>query len=189
MEMTSNKRIEANTEKIWKALNDTEVLKASMPGCESFEATGENTFQAKITAKVGPVKARFTFKVNLTDIDAPNGYTINGEGHGGAAGFARGSATVKLAEDDGATMLSYSVKANVGGKLAQLGGRLIDGAARKIADEFFGNFIEIVTGGTQGPDQTVTTDSSASQEIVGLPTWVWIIGIVLAGAAVLFTFA
>lgn len=82
MEMTSNKRIEANTEKIWNALNDTEVLKASMPGCESFETTGENTFQAKITAKVGPVKARFTFKVNLTDIDAPNGYTINGEGHG-----------------------------------------------------------------------------------------------------------
>ena len=189
MEMTSNKRIEANTEKIWNALNDTEVLKASMPGCESFEVTGENTFQAKLTAKVGPVKARFTFKVNLTDIDAPNGYTINGEGNGGAAGFARGSATVKLAEDDGATMLSYSVKANVGGKLAQLGGRLIDGAARKIADEFFGNFIEIVAGGTQGPDQTVTTDSSASQEIVGLPTWVWIIGIVLAGAAVLFTFA
>ena len=96
---------------------------------------------------------------------------------------------MKLAEDDGATVLSYSVKANVGGKLAQLGGRLIDGAARKMADEFFGNFIEIVTGGTQGPDQTVTTDSSASQDVVGLPTWVWIIGIVLAGATVLFAFA
>ena len=189
MEMISNKRIEANREKIWNALNDTEVLKASMPGCESFEATGENTFQAKITAKVGPVKARFTFKVNLTDIDPPNGYTINGEGHGGAAGFANGSATVTLAEDDGDTMLSYRVKANVGGKLAQLGGRLIDGTARKMADEFFGNFVAIVVDGTQGPDQTVTTDPSVSQEIIGLPTWVWIIGIVLAGAVVLLAFA
>jgi len=189
MEMISNKRIEADREKTWNALNDTEVLKASMPGCESFEATGENTFQAKITAKVGPVKARFTFKVNLTDIDPPNGYTINGEGHGGAAGFANGSATVTLAEDDGATMLSYRVKANVGGKLAQLGGRLIDGTARKMADDFFGNFVAIVVDGTQGPDQTVTTDPSVSQEIIGLPTWVWIIGIVLAGAVVLLAFA
>ena len=133
MEMNSKKRIEAIPEKVWKALNDTEVLKASMPGCESFEATGENTFEAKITAKVGPVKAKFKFNVSLTDIDPPNGYTISGEGQGGAAGFAKGSAAVNLAGENGATILTYNVKANVGGKLAQLGGRLIDGTARKMA--------------------------------------------------------
>ena len=189
MEMNSKKRIEAIPEKVWNALNDTEVLKASMPGCESFEATGENTFAAKITAKVGPVKAKFKFNVSLTDIDPPNGYTISGEGQGGAAGFAKGSAAVNLAGENGATILTYNVKANVGGKLAQLGGRLIDGTARKLADEFFGNFIEIVAGDTQDPEKTVTTDSQASQETSGLPIWAWIIGIVAAGAAVLLAFA
>ena len=132
---------------------------------------------------------KFKFNVNLTDIDPPNGYTISGEGQGGAAGFAKGSAAVNLAGENGATILSYNVKANVGGKLAQLGGRLIDGTARKMADEFFGNFIEIVAGETQDPDETVTTDSQASQETSGLPIWAWIIGIVAAGAAVLLAFA
>lgn len=146
MEMNSEQYIPADREKVWAALNDTEILKAAMPGCEEFDATAENEFTAKITAKVGPVKARFKFNVNLTEVDAPNGYTINGEGQGGVAGFAKGSATVTLSDEGEGTLLSYAVKANVGGKLAQLGARLIDGTAKKMADEFFGNFVEILSG-------------------------------------------
>ena len=150
MEMNAEQHIPAPRETVWAALNNTEILKAAMPGCEEFEAVGEHEFVAKITAKVGPVKAKFKFNVSLTDVDPPNGYTINGEGQGGVAGFAKGGASVSLTEEEGGTLLRYSVKANVGGKLAQLGARLIDGTARKMADEFFGNFVSILSGGTGG---------------------------------------
>ncbi|MDD9890519.1 MAG: carbon monoxide dehydrogenase subunit G [Gammaproteobacteria bacterium] len=146
MEIISEQRIPASRDEVWAALNDTEILKQAMPGCESFEAIEENVFEAKITAKVGPVKAKFKFNVELTDIDAPNGYTIKGEGQGGVAGFAKGSAKVDLTEDGVETILAYNVQANVGGKLAQLGARLIDGTAKKMADEFFGNFNELLGG-------------------------------------------
>ena len=151
MEMQAEQHIPAPREKVWEALNNTEILKASMPGCEEFEAVGDNEFTARITAKVGPVKAKFKFNVSLTDIDPPKGYTINGEGQGGVAGFAKGSASVELSEDGDGTLLGYTVKANVGGKLAQLGARLIDGTAKKMADEFFGNFVEIVSGDPEEP--------------------------------------
>jgi len=146
MEMISEQRIPAPAEKVWAALNDTEILKQAMPGCESFDAIEENKFEAKITAKVGPVKAKFKFNVELSDINPPNGYTISGEGQGGVAGFAKGSARVDLTEDGSDTILAYNVQANVGGKLAQLGARLIDGTAKKMADEFFGNFNELLSG-------------------------------------------
>ena len=152
MEMNAEQHIPAPRETVWAALNDTEILKAAMPGCEEFEAVGEHAFVAKITAKVGPVKAKFKFNVSLTDVDPPNGYTINGEGQGGVAGFAKGGASVSLTEEEGGTLLRYSVKANVGGKLAQLGARLIDGTARKMADEFFGNFVEILSGEATSAD-------------------------------------
>ena len=145
MEMISEQRIPASLDEVWTALNNTEILKQAMPGCESFDAVEENKFAAKITAKVGPVKAKFKFNVEMTDIDAPNGYTIMGEGQGGVAGFAKGSAKVDLTEDGTDTILAYNVQANVGGKLAQLGARLIDGAAKKMADEFFGNFNELLS--------------------------------------------
>ena len=145
MEMISEQRIAATREKVWAALNDTEILKQSMPGCESFEAVGENAFEAKITTKVGPVKAKFKFKVELVDIKAPHGYTIKGEGQGGVAGFAKGSAKVDLTEDGIETILVYDVQASVGGKLAQLGARLIDGTAKKMSDEFFGNFNDLLS--------------------------------------------
>jgi carbon monoxide dehydrogenase subunit G len=132
---------------VWAALNDTAILQQAMPGCESFDATGENTFEARLVTKIGPVKAKFKFDVELSDLDPPNGYTISGAGQGGAAGFAKGSASVSLTEQDGATLLAYNVQANVGGKLAQLGARLIDGVAKKMADEFFENFKEIVAAG------------------------------------------
>ena len=145
MEMISEQRIPASLDEVWTALNNTEILKQAMPGCESFDAVEENKFEAKITAKVGPVKAKFKFNVEMTDIDAPNGYTIMGEGQGGVAGFAKGSAKVDLTEDGTDTILAYNVQANVGGKLAQLGARLIDGAAKKMADEFFGKFNELLS--------------------------------------------
>ena len=145
MEMISEQRIPASLDDVWPALNNTEILKQAMPGCGSFDAVEENKFEAKITAKVGPVKAKFKFNVEMTDIDAPNGYTIMGEGQGGVAGFAKGSAKVDLTEDGTDTILAYNVQANVGGKLAQLGARLIDGAAKKMADEFFGNFNELLS--------------------------------------------
>ncbi|MDA1371988.1 MAG: carbon monoxide dehydrogenase subunit G [Proteobacteria bacterium] len=189
MEMNSAQRIEAGRQKVWEALNDTDVLKASMPGCESFDATSENTFEARITAKVGPVKARFKFNVNLYDIDPPNGYTIVGEGQGGAAGFAKGSASVNLTEDGAATILSYKVKANVGGKLAQLGARLIDGAAKKMADEFFGNFIAIVVGEAQASGESKELKQDTTAQHSGLPVWVWTTAVIVIAAIIYASFA
>ena len=143
MDMTGEYRIAASRERVWEGLNDPETLRASIPGCESLEKTGENSFTAKVVAKVGPVKAKFGGDVTLSNINAPESYTITGEGKGGAAGFAKGGADVKLAEDgEGGTILTYSAKADVGGKLAQLGSRLIDGTSKKMADEFFSNFRE-----------------------------------------------
>ncbi|MBT5456644.1 MAG: carbon monoxide dehydrogenase subunit G [Rhodospirillaceae bacterium] len=150
MEMSGEYKINASREKVWAGLNDPEVLKQSIPGCDEIEQTSDTSFTAKVTAKVGPVKAKFAGAVELTDIDAPNGYRISGEGKGGAAGFAKGGANVKLEEDGDGTLLKYEVDAQVGGKLAQLGARLIDGTAKKMASQFFENFAEVVTDGDTG---------------------------------------
>jgi carbon monoxide dehydrogenase subunit G len=133
----------------WEALNDIDVLKACIPGCESIEADGENAYAVAMTASVGPVKAKFKGRMNLTEIDAPHTYTIVFEGQGGAAGFGKGNAKVNLepGEDADTTRLTYNASAQVGGKLAQIGSRLVDGAARKIAAEFFKRFGEQLTAG------------------------------------------
>ena len=144
MDMKGEERIPASREAVWEALNDPEVLKASIPGCQELDKTSDTSFSATVQAKVGPVKAKFKGEVTLSDIDAPNGYTISGEGKGGAAGFAKGGARVSLSEDGGETVLSYDVDANVGGKLAQIGSRLIDSTAKKMAGEFFAAFKEQV---------------------------------------------
>lgn len=138
MQMNDSRRIAAPRATVWAALNDPAILRAAIPGCESLEMTSPTEMTAKVTLKVGPVKATFGGNVTLSDIDAPNGYRIIGEGSGGVAGFAKGGATVRL-EDDGpdATLLTYTVDAQIGGKLAQLGSRLIDGTARRLAEEFF----------------------------------------------------
>ena len=128
------------------ALDTPRALKASIPGCEELETTDDEGFRATVKVKVGPVSARFKGKVTLSDLDPPNGYRISGEGEGGVAGFAKGGATVALAEKDGGTLLSYNVEAQIGGKLAQLGQRLINGSAKKLADEFFANFAKAVQG-------------------------------------------
>ena len=146
MDMNGSQRIEASREKVYAALNDVEVLRQCIPGCESIEKTSDNEMNAKVTLRVSPVKASFTGKVLLSDLDPPNGYTITGEGAGGMAGFAKGSAAVNLEVDGSATILHYTVKADVGGKLAQLGGRLIDATATKLAGEFFEKFGSIVGG-------------------------------------------
>ncbi len=141
MEMTNTRIVPAPPDTVWNALNDPAILKDSIPGCESFEATGDDQWRAVVAAKVGPVSARFTGKVQMTDRTPPTGYTLKFEGQGGAAGFANGEAKVTLAPADNAsTALTYVVGASVGGKIAQIGSRLIDGAAAKIADEFFERF-------------------------------------------------
>lgn len=144
MDMNDSQRIEAPRDVVWAALNDTEVLKACIPGCEGIEKTSETEMEAKVTLKIGPVKASFTGKVTLSNIDPPNGYTISGEGSGGIAGHARGGADVRLEADGEATILHYSVKAEVGGKIAQLGSRLIDSTAKKLSGDFFEKFAEVV---------------------------------------------
>lgn len=147
MELKGEYRIEAPREVVWAGLNDPEVLKTSIPGCDEIEKLSDTEMNAKVTAKVGPVKAKFAGSVTLSDLNPPESYVITGEGKGGAAGFAKGSARVELEEDGAATLLRYTVDANVGGKLAQIGARLIEGTARKMADEFFGRFAEQVAAG------------------------------------------
>lgn len=146
MEIKGEYKIAAPREKVFAALNDQAVLQACIPGCESLEKTSDTEMKAKVRMRIGPVSASFSGKVTLSDIDPPNGYRISGEGQGGAAGFAKGGAVVTLREDAGDTVLNYNVDAQVGGKIAQVGARLIDGTAKKLADEFFGKFATMVGG-------------------------------------------
>ena len=146
MDLSGEYRIPAPRERVWEMLNDPDVLRACIPGCEELEQTAENAFSARVTTKVGPVKATFNGAVTLENINPPEGYTIAGEGKGGVAGFASGGADVHLAEDGAETILTYTANAKVGGKLAQLGSRLIDSTARKLADQFFTKFADMAGG-------------------------------------------
>jgi len=144
MTMAGEYQLPASQQAVWEKLNDPAVLKACIPGCQELNKTGDNGFQAVATIKIGPVKATFKGAVTLSDIDPPNGYKISGQGDGGVAGFASGGATVKLEPKDGGTLLTYAVEAQIGGKLAQLGQRLVNGVAKKLADEFFQSFAAAV---------------------------------------------
>ena len=189
MEIKGEYKIAAPRDKVFAALNDAAILQACIPGCESLEKTSDTEMKAKVRLRIGPVSASFTGKVTLSDIDPPNGYRISGEGQGGVAGFAKGGAVVTLRDDGGATVLDYNVDAQVGGKIAQVGARLIDGTARKLADEFFGKFAAMVGGpapaavaGTASAAETPSVapaPSAAAQR--GYKHWL-VIGI---GAAVL----
>ena len=151
MKMDETQRVPAPQAKVWAALNDPTILKACIPGCERLDMTSPTDMNGVVVIKVGPVKASFAGKVMLSELDPPNGYRISGEGSGGVAGFAKGGATVKLAPDGAdATLLHYVVDAQIGGKLAQLGGRLIDATAKKLAGEFFQSFAEAV-GSAEAP--------------------------------------
>lgn len=148
MTMTGEATLPAAKDVVWAKLNDPEVLKAAIPGCESLTKEDDTHFSAVVKVKLGPVKATFRGKVELQDLDPPNGYRIVGEGEGGIAGFAKGGAKVTVSDAEGGqTLLSYEVEAQVGGKLMQLGSRLIDSASKKLADEFFANFAKAVSAG------------------------------------------
>jgi hypothetical protein len=215
MDMTGEHPIKAPRAAVWAALNDPEILKLSIAGCEELNRTSDNEFQAQVTAKVGPVKAKFNGKVTLSDLDPPNGYTITGEGAGGAAGFAKGGAKVHLEDaPDGGTLLKYEVHAQIGGKLAQIGSRLVDGAARKMADDFFTAFaaavearvpasagaansptpiapespVELAAGAEPGIPTTAAIDASSDTAAKGLPPGVWIGGLIVVVGAGLWWF-
>jgi uncharacterized protein len=158
MEMTGEFRIPAPRQRVWEALNDPEILKQSIPGCQALEKVSDTEFNGRVLASVGPVRATFGGKVTLSDLDPPQSYTISGKGSGGVAGFANGGAKVELTEDDGATVLHYTVQAQVGGKLAQIGSRLIDGVARKMANDFFARFAAAVA-----PEQSLPAGAEPDQ--------------------------
>ena len=151
MEMTGEYKIPAPREKVWEALNDPEILKVCIPGCQEMSKESDTELSATVKSKVGPVSATFKGKVTLSDVDAPNGYKISGEGTGGVAGFAKGGAEVSLADDGDGTLLNYTATGQVGGKLAQIGSRLIDSTAKKMANEFFGKFAEVVAAENAAP--------------------------------------
>ncbi|HEY0236350.1 MAG TPA: carbon monoxide dehydrogenase subunit G [Afipia sp.] len=182
MQMNDSQRIPASKDKVWAALNDPEVLKKCIPGCQSLEMTSPTEMTATVVFKVGPVKATFGGKVTLSDLDPPNGYRISGEGSGGMAGFANGGATIKLeAEGPDATILHYEVDAQIGGKLAQLGARLIDSTAKKLAGEFFEKFAAVVSetdgsAGTGGGGKIAGTASVAVLALLLSANWCCLTG-------------
>jgi uncharacterized protein len=201
MDMTGEYRIAAPRQKVWEGLNDPAILKAAIPGCETIEKLSDTELAARVAAKVGPVSAKFSGKVTLSEIDPPNGYRISGEGTGGAAGFAKGGATVKLVDDgQGGTVLSYKVDAQVGGKLAQIGSRLIDGVSRKMADDFFARFSAAVAGPAPvaepvaapvapSPPPSQPRPVPAPTQGTRIPTWAWIAGLIVVVLIILAIFA
>ena len=178
MEMTGSQFIPLPQQRVWDALNDPEILKTCIPGCDSIEKVSDTEYKVAMTAAVGPVKAKFSGKLQLADLNPPNGYALNFEGSGGAAGFGKGGAQVTLALEDGGTKLSYSAKATVGGKLAQVGSRLIDAAARKMADDFFAKFNATVA--PPPPEALVAPPKKA------VPHWVWVLLAIIVAAIIAF---
>ena len=189
MDFSGRYVIPAPVEAVWAALNDPEILKFCIPGCQELEKTNSTEFHAVAALKIGPVKATFRGKVALSDVEAPHRCRLVGEGQGGVAGFAKGEAAVRLTPEEGGTVLDYSAKATVGGKLAQIGQRLIDGAARQIADDFFGRFSQALTAAQPDlalePDpghesetdvDLATKDARTKREIVAPE--IWVIGLV-----------
>jgi carbon monoxide dehydrogenase subunit G len=162
MDMSGSRTVPADIETTWRALNDPEVLKACIAGCESVERVSDNEYRLTMTARVGPVSARFTGRIVLADIVAPTSYTLSFEGQGGAAGFAKGEARVALADNNPGTRIDYQAKAQVGGKLAQIGSRLVDGAAAKVADDFFARFADRLGGPLPATVDADATNISAN---------------------------
>jgi carbon monoxide dehydrogenase subunit G len=204
MEMQGSVVIPAPRQAVWDALNDPEVLKQSIPGCQSINQISPTEIDASVRAKVGPVSATFQGKVTLSDLDPPNGYTISGEGKGGAAGFAKGGAKVKLTDEAEGTRLTYDVSATVGGKLAQIGSRLIDQTSKKLADEFFQNFSRNVGAAQPESAESAAAEAAAAPspapsatpspapkpaEKGGLSPWIWIPVLVAVIGAILWYYS
>jgi uncharacterized protein len=188
MELQGERTIPASVDTTWASLNDTEVLKACIAGCESLERTGENTMTAVVALKVGPVSARFKGNLALTNVNAPNGYTINFDGQGGVAGFGKGSADVALtAQGPQQTLLTYNARATVGGKMAQIGSRLIDATAGKITDDFFKAFearLQPAVAAAETTGAPVVVAAPAADG--GIAKLGWLIGAVVVLAIVYF---
>ena len=186
MDMSGEQRIPAPRAKVWEALNNPEILKKSIPGCDEINKISDTEMTAMVGAKVGPVKAMFKGKVTLSDIVPGTSYVLTGEGQGGVAGFGKGGARVTLEDDGAGTLLRYTAQAEVGGKLAQIGSRLIDGVARKMADEFFSRFNQAVVaeaGGAAGAAPQM--QPPAAPPASGMPPLIWQTGAVLIGLALL----
>ena len=183
MDMQGSRQLAITQQQAWDALNDPAVLKACIPGCDKVESTGENQYAIGMSVKVGPVAAKFAGKITLSDIVAPKSYSINFEGQGGAAGFGKGNSAVALTPNDAGCELNYTVHASVGGKIAQLGQRLIDGVAKSMAEDFFKRFDEAMQAaypnayaskavvGAPGP---IEGNAKKGADATGIPAWVWI---------------
>jgi carbon monoxide dehydrogenase subunit G len=183
MNLSGEYRIPAPPTRVWEALNDVNVLKACIPGCKSLDKTSETSFASVVTSKVGPISATFTGSVTLSDLDPPRGYTISGQGQGGAAGFAKMSARVSLSEDGTDTLLKYEANAEVGGKLASVGSRLVQGVARKNADDFFAAIAQQL-GGTGLPELVAPPAEAATaadgDKAGARSWWLWAAAVVVA---------
>ena len=183
MDMQGSRQLAITQQQAWDALNDPEVLKACIPGCDKVESTGDNQYAIGMSVKVGPVAAKFAGKITLSDIVAPKSYSINFEGQGGAAGFGKGNSAVILTPNDAGCELSYTVHASVGGKIAQLGQRLIDGVAKSMAEDFFKRFVEAMQAAypaayaakaESGTPDLMASSAPKSSDKAGIPAWVWI---------------
>lgn len=199
MEFVGEHVIPAPIDKVWSGLNDPEILQRSIPGCERMLRTGENEFTASVVARIGPVSATFKGKVELSDLDPPRAYTLTGRGQGGPAGFAKGSARIRLASEGESTRLNYTAELDIGGKLASVGGRLIQSVAKKNADDFFSTFSNVVTGRiipSEEPlsgDATITAgDGNAPQKVGGhiplIDRVAWLVAGIAIGVAGTFLF-
>lgn len=193
MEMQASRQLAVTQQQAWEALNDPEVLKTCIPGCDKVEPTGENQYTVGMAVKIGPVSAKFSGKITLSDIEPPKSYTIQFEGQGGAAGHGKGSSKVSLTPNDAGCELAYTVNAQVGGKIAQLGQRLIDGAAKSMAEDFFKRFdaemqrrYPAAAAAEAAPGAVAPTAATPAEDASGkTPTWVWVAGaVVLAVLAV-----
>ena len=179
MELSGEQRIPASRERVWEALNDPEVLRRCIPGAESLEKLSDTEFKATVALKIGPVRVKFAGDVTLSDLDPPNSYTISGQGSGGAAGFARGSARVRLSDaGDGATELSYDCDVQVGGKLAQIGSRMISGTATKLAGEFFGDFAAALTESAPTAEEEAVEEAESVRP-PAVPAAYWLTGVLI----------
>lgn len=185
MELNAEQRIEASRKDVFAALNNPEILMQCIPGCESLEKESDTDMTATVVLRVGPIKAKFNGKVKLSNLVPPESYSISGEGAGGAAGFAKGGADIKLVEDGTATILRYEVKADVGGKLAQLGGRLIDSTAKTLSKKFFAKFCEIVEAGNSETDGGDPQKTNAPEQSAKPIPWM-LIAIGVAAAFVVY---
>ena len=181
MKMNDEIAIAAPREQVFAALNDVEILKQAIPGCQELEKQSDTELTATVMAKVGPVKAKFKGAVTLSDLNPPESYSISGEGKGGAAGFASGGAKITLREDGVGTILAYEVEAQVGGKLAQIGSRLVDGTAKKLAGEFFENFNQLIgESPEEGPEQfEIESQPLVTNPSAEIPGWTFVAGLVV----------